>query len=220
MKSILFGLLTLSLSLSAQTIENVSFFQEGNHVVVYYDYVADEGVECDVALYYSVDGGKNFFPCGFTSGDVGRVTPYYSRRIQWQASKDLGRFYKENCVLRVQGTVHRQDITSANTQDYGDMVFVKGGTFKSLKFLSVGVPAPEITVSDFLMSKYEVTELEMRAYSLATRMSRQMSRHWSKSPLPAGEISWYDAIEYCNWRSKQEGLDTVYQVNKITFDPS
>lgn len=38
--------------------------------------------------------------------------------------------------------------------------------------------------------------------------------------FPVVHISWYDAIEYCNWRSQQEGLRPVYITNEmnITID--
>jgi len=39
---------------------------------------------------------------------------------------------------------------------------------------------------------------------------------------PVVHISWYDAIEYCNWRSKQEGFKPVYtiSVGKVNIDSS
>ena len=45
MKHILvISLLSIILNSSAQTIENVTFIQEGDRVIVYYDYIAEEGV--------------------------------------------------------------------------------------------------------------------------------------------------------------------------------
>jgi formylglycine-generating enzyme len=36
--------------------------------------------------------------------------------------------------------------------------------------------------------------------------------------LPVEMVSWYDAIEYCNKRSVQEGLKPYYNIDKITKD--
>jgi len=32
--------------------------------------------------------------------------------------------------------------------------------------------------------------------------------------LPVTNISWFDAIEYCNRRSQREGLESVYTINE------
>jgi formylglycine-generating enzyme required for sulfatase activity len=37
---------------------------------------------------------------------------------------------------------------------------------------------------------------------------------------PVTCITWYDAIEYCNWLSKQEGLTPVYTINRSKEDPN
>ncbi len=33
-------------------------------------------------------------------------------------------------------------------------------------------------------------------------------------------VSWYDAVEYCNKRSIQEGLEPYYNINKDQKDPN
>ena len=33
-------------------------------------------------------------------------------------------------------------------------------------------------------------------------------------------VDWYDAIEYCNWRSQHEGLQPVYTIDKSRKDPN
>ncbi|MEL7064478.1 MAG: hypothetical protein AAFP00_12125, partial [Bacteroidota bacterium] len=103
--------------LPAQSIENVSFFQEGNDIIVYYDYVADDSQSCDVSLLYSLNNGMTFTPCHFVSGDTGRVTPYFSRRIEWKASKELGSLSTSNMRMRVQAKVEEEnDDTEATIQ--------------------------------------------------------------------------------------------------------
>ena len=96
--------------------------------------------------------------------------------------------------------------------DRGNMVFIKGGTF------TMGSPAAEVghssnetqrqvTLSSFYMGKYEVTQAEYEEV-----MGRNLS--YNRGPnLPVENVSWFDATEYCNKLSQQEGLTPVYTIS-------
>jgi formylglycine-generating enzyme required for sulfatase activity len=90
-------------------------------------------------------------------------------------------------------------------------VRIKGGTF------TMGSPSSEaghedgevrhkVTVSDFSMGKYEVTQAEYEALT-GTNPS-----NFKGAKLPVEQVSWYDAVEYCNRRSEKEGLTPAYTV--------
>ena len=36
---------------------------------------------------------------------------------------------------------------------------------------------------------------------------------WGRGSRPAINVSWYDAVKYCNWLSEQEGLTLAYEIN-------
>ncbi|MDR1867596.1 MAG: SUMF1/EgtB/PvdO family nonheme iron enzyme [Treponema sp.] len=57
---------------------------------------------------------------------------------------------------------------------------------------------------DFFIGKYEVTQQEWQTY-----MSNNPSDSHG-STFPVENISWYEAIAYCNMRSSDEGLKPVY----------
>jgi sulfatase modifying factor 1 len=91
-------------------------------------------------------------------------------------------------------------------------VLIKGGTFK------MGSPDSEawrgddetehlVTVSDFYMSIYEVTQKEYQ------EMMGNNPSTFSGENLPVENITWFDAIAYCNARSEAEGLTTVYTID-------
>jgi len=101
-----------------------------------------------------------------------------------------------------------------------NFVFVEGGTF------TMGSPDTEdgrydeedpqhqVTVSSFYMGRHEVTQLEYE-----TVMGSNPS-YWKGGNLPVEQVSWHDAIEYCNKRSVQEGLTPAYSGsgNNISCD--
>jgi formylglycine-generating enzyme required for sulfatase activity len=99
------------------------------------------------------------------------------------------------------------------------LVQIPGGSFQ------MGSPANEqgrggdetqhrITISPFYMSKYEVTQ---RVYQkvMGTNPSR-----FKGDNLPVEQVSWYDAIEFCNKLSQQEGLTPAYTIDKNRSDPN
>jgi formylglycine-generating enzyme required for sulfatase activity len=107
---------------------------------------------------------------------------------------------------------------AAGAQSPG-MVRIEGGTF------AMGSPASElgrydgelqhrVTVSSFYMGKYEVTQKEwwdIMGYSPS---------EFSGDNLPVENVSWYDAVEYCNQRSLREGLTPAYTIDKSRKDPN
>jgi len=118
-----------------------------------------------------------------------------------------------------------------------DMVLIKGGTFTMgipasgrRTFIGEGTvwPAHQVTVSDFYMGKYEVT-YEMGSWRLGSRGNGRRD-DIAKNPdnptrngwktLPVHNVTWYDAIEFCNELSVLEGLSPYYTIDKSQQDPN
>jgi len=89
-----------------------------------------------------------------------------------------------------------------------NMVRVEGGTFAMGNTLDGGgddeKPVHQVTVSSFWMAKYEVTQREWREV-----MGNNPS-HFDGENRPVEQVSWLDAINYCNKRSIKEGLTPCY----------
>lgn len=76
-------------------------------------------------------------------------------------------------------------------------------------------PVHNVHISkSFYMCTHEVTQEEWQEV-MDTHPS-----YWEGSHLPVGNISWYDAVEYCNRRSREQGLETCYtgEGQNITCD--
>ena len=106
-------------------------------------------------------------------------------------------------------------ITSCASEATNDMVLIKGATFQ------MGTPVTEaereadevqhsVTVGDFYMSPMEVTQREYEAVMGTTPSERKGSN------LPVENVTWYDAIEFCNALSQQQGLTPCYTVSSKT----
>lgn len=111
-------------------------------------------------------------------------------------------------------------LTSAGVTE--DFIYVPGGEF-NMGFYTDGPyyftikdehPVHKVKIDDFYISKYEVTQAEYK-----TIMGFLPSLKYGKGDnLPIYDISWYNAVEYCNKRSIKEGLKPFYIINKKEKD--
>ena len=88
-------------------------------------------------------------------------------------------------------------------------VLVKGGYFKNKKS---NLYKRNATVSDFYLSKYEVTQKEW------IEVMGSNPSQFKGDSLPVEMVSWYDCVDYCNRRSIKEGLQPYYNIDKNTRD--
>ena len=101
------------------------------------------------------------------------------------------------------------------------LILINGGTFE------MGSPETEmqreedetqheVTVSDFYIGRYEVTQSEYE------EVIGENPSNFKGENLPVENVSWYDAIEYCNKLSKKEGLTLVYTIDgeNVSWDRS
>ena len=102
-----------------------------------------------------------------------------------------------------------------------NFVLIEGGTF------TMGSPDSEnwrsederqhtVTVGDFYMDRYEVTQDSYENVIGSNPSS------FSGGNLPVEMVSWIDAVEYCNARSIQENLSPAYTIDgkNVTWDRS
>ena len=96
------------------------------------------------------------------------------------------------------------------------MLLIEGGTFQ------MGSPTSEyerdadevlheVTVGSFYMAKTEVSQKQYEAVMNNNPSERKDSN------LPVENVTWYDAVKFCNALSKREGLTPCYTVNGTTI---
>ncbi len=106
-----------------------------------------------------------------------------------------------------------------------NMKYIPGGTFQmgSTTGHSDEKPVHTVSVSSFWMDKTEVTQSEYSTLMASTYPGFSApfwnSSYGKGSNYPAYYVNWYDAVLYCNARSKRDGLDTVYSYTSIKDIP-
>lgn len=88
-----------------------------------------------------------------------------------------------------------------------NFVYVEGGTFHN--------GTSNVTLSSFYIDKYEVTQSGYQAV-----MGTNPSSFTGNPNRPVERVSWFNAIEYCNRRSIQEGLMPAYSYGSFGTNPN
>ncbi|HPE70366.1 MAG TPA: SUMF1/EgtB/PvdO family nonheme iron enzyme, partial [Thermotogota bacterium] len=80
-------------------------------------------------------------------------------------------------------------------------------------------PVHEVTFTyDYLIGRYEVTFDEFDTYSSATGRIPPDDLFMGRGSRPVINVSWEEAIGYCNWLSEKEGLANAYDKNGNLLD--
>ncbi len=107
------------------------------------------------------------------------------------------------------------------TEDLGsgitmDMVAITGGTFmmgspESEKAISNSEsPQHQVTVPAFYMGKFQVNQEQWKAVAELPQIERELKpqpSYFKGDKLPVEQVTWYDAVEFCNRLSKATGKE-------------
>lgn len=91
---LLFNLLCFTAGLFGQSINNISFIQQGKEIIVNYDISGSFNKKFKVELYVSTDGGNNYSgPLKKVSGDVGdNIINGTNKSISWEVLEEMPDF--------------------------------------------------------------------------------------------------------------------------------
>jgi formylglycine-generating enzyme required for sulfatase activity len=110
-------------------------------------------------------------------------------------------------------------IYSITSQKGIDMVWVPGGSFQMGGTYDDEKPVHTVTLSNFYMSKYEITQAQYQAIMgknpsyFDGRAGRGPASGEVQENRPVEFVSLYDAMIFCNKLSRAEGLIPAYSVN-------
>jgi len=97
-----------------------------------------------------------------------------------------------------------------------EMVLVKGGTFimgspaEETNSFHDERPQHEVTVSNFYLSKYEITQKEWK------EIMEDNPSQFIGDDLPVEKVSWYQTLVFCNKLSIKRGRNPAYRISGST----
>ncbi len=202
---------------TAPSIYNLQVAQrtDGSGLVdIYYDLFDVNNDTSEINLLVSEDGGSSYnlspIPANL-SGDIGAgITGGTGKHIIWNAGAENYQLEGDQYKLRLVAE------DGYFTPVPGNFTFVQGGTF-SRQNSDGSYPDPQvmITLNSFYIDKFELTQTRYQAV-----MGSNPSYFAGNPNRPVEQVSWFDAIEYCNRRSILEGLTPCFSYTTFGTDPS
>jgi formylglycine-generating enzyme required for sulfatase activity len=179
-----------------------------------------------ISILVSTDGGQTYRAAGASfTGDVGPGIAPGTGHIVWDAGADLSALSAGSVKIKV---------IADRSQIGDDMAFIPAGVFNmgdsKGEGLSCETPVHPVNLSAFYVSRLEVTKAlwdEVRDWGTNHGYKFENPGVSVGSNLPIQQVSWYDAVKWCNARSEKEGLapayfedrawTTVYRVGEINL---
>ena len=204
--SILLGLLgTPALAQTPPQFANVVATQRPGTMMVdvTYNLIDTNSPWVYVSAQFSTNGGASYFtPFSPITGDFGPVVPGTGKKLTWNAWNDFPNSYTTNAKVLLFGddTASASGPIPTNSPSGNtNLVYIPAGAFRMGGGWS-GDPVTLVYISRaFWMSKYEVTQTEYQ-----TIMNSINSIHAGCSNCPVENISWSEAVAYCQTLTAQE----------------
>ncbi len=139
-------------------------------------------------------------------------------------------------LRRLQETLAPARFADLDSLYFPKMVDIKGGTFIPGCIKSEDCEEKDslyqATLSDYQLAQTETTVFQYHLYT--TALGRRIGQRITPADTleeydpptwgwvydhPIINVSWYDAVEYANWASEQQGFTPVYDIVKTERDP-
>ncbi|RAM51675.1 MAG: formylglycine-generating enzyme family protein [Hapalosiphonaceae cyanobacterium JJU2] len=142
-------------------------------------------------------------------------------RFEIPPAKNEPTFKFEVVTVNAKGKITKRETKQAKyfTEKLGknvtlEMVAIPGGTFMmgspetEAERYDDESPQHEVTVPSFFMGKYPVTQAQWRFVAALEQVNRELDpdpSHFKGDNLPVEQISWYEAVEFCDRLSEYTG---------------
>ncbi len=223
-------------TIAPDEISNVSFVSESGKIILSWENPGDSDFEgCKVSMSPTV---KDFTEAKTLEKNVSTLEvtgltngTSYSFTIQtFDANKNVSEGKTSACI-------------AGDTSFPLGYVKVAGGTItgktNTNNFEGVFIAGRSVTLSDFYISRYEVTQDEYESlmtsqtvtvegntytleakpsYCKANSIEYAVKFGTSQGRRPVEGVTWYDAVYFCNAKSAKEGLTPAYNITVTSVD--
>ncbi|MDB5282510.1 MAG: Sulphatase-modifying factor protein [Bacteroidota bacterium] len=103
--------------------------------------------------------------------------------------------------------------------DLNKYILVEGGTYSMGTDKMVEThegPPHTVTVKGFYLAKTETTYEDYDKFCFETKYDTAGGAGWGRGKQPIVNVTWLEAVKYCNWLSAKEKLSKCYLINDTT----
>ncbi len=145
--------------------------------------------------------------------------------LDWQATKrtNTALAYRSfmqqypQSVYKDVAAIRLKELAPTPKTELDNLVFIQGGTFQMGSKNGDNDEKPHsVTLSNYYIARHEVAFEEYDRFCQATGKTKPSDEGWGRAKRPVINVSWHDAVEYCNWMSAQQRLQQVYTINGTT----
>jgi formylglycine-generating enzyme required for sulfatase activity len=90
--------------------------------------------------------------------------------------------------------------------------YLRGDTFDDTKTEDDEKPCRRVWIDSFNISQTEITFDLFDAFCKSKDIPLKSDLSWGRAHRPAIMVSWYEAVEFCNWLSELQGFTPVYTI--------
>ncbi len=187
---------------------------DGSYIVdISYDLADADGDIMLVSIRASDDEGESWdYVIAFVAGDIDYdIVSGNGKQVTWDFAADHPEVLNIPTMIKITAD-------DRNGAGFEGMIYVEGGTFEMGDHFNEGetgeLPVHEVTLNSFLIGQYEVTQDEYEAV-----MDWNPANGYGVGDIyPVYNVTWYNAVEYCNALSEQEDFTPCYDLSDWSCD--
>ncbi len=93
--------------------------------------------------------------------------------------------------------------------------YLMGDIFNDTKDADDEKPCHRVRIDSFDISQTEITFELFDAFCMSKNIPLKSDLSWGRAHRPAIMVSWYEAVEFCNWLSELKGLTAIYTIEML-----
>ncbi len=159
--------------------------------------------------------------CPVCETELGETIPKFCKNCKWETGEDITLQVFLDMPSHEDIEEYRKKLEKARKiwserylpQEKEELEFIQGGTFSMGNNGSYAheLPIHSVAIEDFYISRYPISQKHYE------RIMKYNPSHFKGKEDPVEQVTWYDAIMFCNLLSTEEGFQEYYNISNVVM---